>query len=36
METIRGRKSLELDFNGFKERLANYNRIILDHEDPVP
>jgi 16S rRNA (adenine(1408)-N(1))-methyltransferase len=30
METIRGRKSLELDFNGFKERLANYNRIILD------
>jgi 16S rRNA (adenine(1408)-N(1))-methyltransferase len=30
METIRGRKSLEIDFNGFKERLANYNRIILD------
>jgi len=30
METIRGRKSLELDFNGLKERLANYNRIILD------
>ncbi len=30
METIRGRKSLELDFNGLKERLANYNRILLD------
>jgi hypothetical protein len=30
METIRGRKSLEIDFNGFKARLANYNRIILD------
>ncbi|HLO14834.1 MAG TPA: class I SAM-dependent methyltransferase, partial [Anaerolineales bacterium] len=30
METIRGRKSLALDVNGFKERLANYNRIILD------
>ena len=30
METIRGRKSLELDFNGLKERLAGYNRITLD------
>jgi hypothetical protein len=30
METIRGRKSLELDFNWLKERLANYNRINLD------
>lgn len=30
METIRGRKSLDLDFNGLKERLANYNRILLD------
>ncbi|HET9911668.1 MAG TPA: class I SAM-dependent methyltransferase, partial [Anaerolineales bacterium] len=30
METIRGRKSLDLDLNGWKERLANYNHIILD------
>ena len=30
METIRGRTSLELDVNGFAERLANHNRIILD------
>jgi 16S rRNA (adenine(1408)-N(1))-methyltransferase len=30
METIRGRKSLDVDFNGWNERLANYNRIILD------
>jgi 16S rRNA (adenine(1408)-N(1))-methyltransferase len=30
METIRGRTSLELDFNGLMDRLANYNRIILD------
>jgi hypothetical protein len=30
METIRGRKSLEIDFNGWKERLADYDRIILD------
>ena len=30
METIRGRKSLELDINGLKERLAGYNRITLD------
>ena len=30
METIRGRTSRELDLNGLKERLANYNRIHLD------
>jgi 16S rRNA (adenine(1408)-N(1))-methyltransferase len=30
METIRGRKSLELDFNGLMERLANHNCITLD------
>ena len=32
METIRGRKSLDVDFNEWKERLANskYKRIILD------
>jgi hypothetical protein len=30
METIRGRKSLELDLNGLLDRLANYNRITLD------
>ena len=30
METIRGRKSLEIDLNGLKERLANYNHILLD------
>ena len=30
METIRGRKSLDLDFNELKERLANYSRILLD------
>jgi hypothetical protein len=30
METIRGRKSLELDFNGLMDRLATYNRITLD------
>jgi predicted RNA methylase len=30
METIRGRTSLEVDFIGLKERLAGYNRIILD------
>jgi len=30
METIRGRKSLELDFNGLMDRLANYKRIMLD------
>jgi hypothetical protein len=30
METIRGRKSLELDFSGLMDRLANYKRITLD------
>ena len=30
METIRGRKSLELDFSGLTDRLANYKRITLD------
>lgn len=30
METIRGRKSLELSTNGWKDQLADYNRIILD------
>ena len=30
METIRGRKSLELDFDGLMDRLANYNHITLD------
>jgi hypothetical protein len=30
METIRGRKSLELSINGWKDQLAQYNRIILD------
>ena len=30
METIRGRKSHELDMNGFKGRVASYNRILLD------
>jgi len=30
METIRGKKSLEVDINGLKDRLANYNRIVLD------
>ena len=30
METIRGRKSLDLDLNGWNARLANYNRIFLD------
>jgi 16S rRNA (adenine(1408)-N(1))-methyltransferase len=30
METIRGRKSLEVDFNGWKDRLTDYKRIILD------
>lgn len=30
METIRGRKSLELDLNGLMDRLAKYNRITLD------
>ena len=30
METIRGKTSLDMDLTGLKERLANYNRIILD------
>jgi 16S rRNA (adenine(1408)-N(1))-methyltransferase len=30
METIRGKKSLELDLNGFTDRLTNYNHIVLD------
>ena len=30
METIRGKTSLDLDLNELNERLANYNRIILD------
>lgn len=30
METIRGRKSHELDMNGFKDRITNYNHILLD------
>jgi len=30
METIRGRKSLDVDFYGLTERLANYHRILLD------
>jgi 16S rRNA (adenine(1408)-N(1))-methyltransferase len=30
METIRGRKSLELDFAGLMDRLSNYKRIVLD------
>ena len=30
METIRGKTSLELDFNGLEECLAGYNRITLD------
>ena len=30
METIRGRMSLDLDLNGLKARLTNYNRLVLD------
>lgn len=30
METIRGRKSLDLDFNELQKRIAGYDRIILD------
>jgi 16S rRNA (adenine(1408)-N(1))-methyltransferase len=30
METIRGRKSLHLDLNGLKQRLANYKHTLLD------
>jgi 16S rRNA (adenine(1408)-N(1))-methyltransferase len=30
METIRGRMSLHLDWNGFRNRLAQYNHVTLD------
>ena len=30
MEAIRGKTSLYLDWNGFRDRLANYNHVILD------
>ena len=30
METIRGKASLDLDFNGLTEKLTGYNRIVLD------
>ena len=30
METIRGKTSLAIDFNGLNERLANYSRVVLD------
>jgi len=30
METIWGKMPLDLDLNGLKERIANYNRITLD------
>jgi hypothetical protein len=30
METIRGRRSLELDSNGFKNQSAGYTRILVD------
>lgn len=30
METIRGKKSFDIDFNEFTLRLKNYNRLILD------
>ena len=30
METIRGRKSLALDFNSWMEKLTDYDRIVLD------
>jgi 16S rRNA (adenine(1408)-N(1))-methyltransferase len=30
METIRGKTSFDLDFNEFAERIAGYNRIVLD------
>ena len=30
MEIIRGRKSLELDFDGLKKRLTGCTQIILD------
>jgi 16S rRNA (adenine(1408)-N(1))-methyltransferase len=30
METIRGRRSLDLDLTGLLDRLTNYNRVFLD------
>jgi 16S rRNA (adenine(1408)-N(1))-methyltransferase len=30
METIRGKTSLAMDINGLNERLANYQRVVLD------
>ncbi len=30
METIRGRRSFELELNGFKNQIASYTRIIVD------
>jgi 16S rRNA (adenine(1408)-N(1))-methyltransferase len=30
METIRGKTSLDMDLDGFNERLASYQRVILD------
>ncbi len=30
METIQGRRSLDLDWNGLTERIAAYHRLILD------
>ena len=30
MESIRGKQSLELDVQGWKDRLKNYDRILLD------
>ena len=30
METIRGRKSYEIDCNKFREQLVNYDRVVLD------
>ena len=30
METIRGKVSLDLDLNGLKDRLKNYDRVTLD------
>jgi 16S rRNA (adenine(1408)-N(1))-methyltransferase len=30
METIRGKSSLDLDLNGLKDRVQNYERVVLD------
>ncbi len=30
METIRGKSSLDLDWNGLKDRMQNYQRVVLD------